>query len=270
MDTTNNQALELSAVLKVLGSKRRIKLAADALSVEPQVLYDFLVANDVDLSDLNLTVTDRARYGFQHWEDSGTSLVAAAAEIGTTRTVLGSTLNRLGLYLSGKRTRTGPEDIERAVTDVTQYIMTKGGSIPDALRSLGLSISEATVRNRLREKDIDLAPYFYAYRRYNDWLVLPGMPQYKYENDKLLRCRCLRCGKEFDVLYNNLASGKSKCCINCASNCNRAVRVLETGENYSSMRSAASATLVSYTALRTGLAENDECSVDGFTFQLAA
>ena len=245
---------------------------ADERSVSIHRIRSMLSAIGTSVSELRPSVKAQIEASYPRWKEARIKSKEAAAELGISHSSLLTNLKNMGLTLSGSKVSTAPHDPEllKAADAVIERLITQGGSIRAIARDLGFSKLEPSIRKIIAQRNLDPDEYRYLNRRFNDWLVLQGKPQPVGPSDRILRCKCLRCGNDFDVHYSNLVSGKSKCCNSCADNSPIAVVIKETGEVFKSIRSAAASLdcLDQYQNIRLALEGSNSFTINGQTILL--
>jgi hypothetical protein len=157
---------------------------------------------------------------------------------------------------------------------VVDYILENGGYVVPTIRKLGLKLYKNAVYDYCKERQIDLEPYRFAYRRYGYWLTLPGIPERRYAADYRVKAECTRCGSIHQVSIINLRTGASTQCRACSNedkrdrSCCKAVVCLETKEKIRSVRELSKRLDISYSSLSTVLKRDGCFTRDGLTYQL--
>jgi len=256
-------------LISLIKSGKPLADIASSLDTNVHSLRKVLKEREISIKKIRPTLTDRIAALLPEWKAEGLTLVAAAKSIGISQQHLSNTLRRLGLSLSGVERKATAEEAE-ATSQVIQQLMTKGGAVSTILDDLGYRKHEPIIRLELKRRGIDPRHYFYAFRRYGDWLIIPGPVRPVSSTDKILKAKCLLCGNEFEVSYVNLISGRSKCCNSCKTS--DAVQVVDitTGEIFKSIRSAAISVdaLSEYQNLRYALNRGTSKELHGHTFKL--
>ena len=201
-----------------------------------------ILATGVSVRDIRPTLVSIVQENFQTWyaekrtaEDIAKEFDVSPAYIKVVLSSCGFSLKKGVLRIVDSRT---DNEFTVIMQDVVTRLVSKGGSISQVIRDLGVDHLSARIRERLKSHKIDPADYFYAHRRFHKWVVLPG-PVLKGKNGaKQLSCKCTNCGAEHYVDYSNLVSGQSKGCPKCFSSSHISVVDMSTGEIHSSLRAA--------------------------------
>ena len=242
---------------------------AEERSLSVHRIRSMLKAINTSVAELRPSVRVRVQENYPRWKASKTSVKAAAAELGIAANSLLTNLKNLGLTLSGSKSSAAIKDPEaiKAADAVIERMITQGGTIRAITRDLGYERFEPKIRLIISQRNIDPDEYRFLNRRFNDWIVLQGKPRPVGLSDRILRCKCLLCGNDYDVHYSNLVSGKSKCCNSCADNSPISVVIKETGEVFKSIRSAVATLgcLDQYQTIRLGLENDSSFSINGQT-----
>ena len=256
-------------IVAALKNGKSLKSIAEMNGVSIYVLRRFIKQKCIDVRELKGTLCTRIEKNLDRWNAEHTSLSDAAQELGVSRQHFCNTLRLHGIPFLGQRRETA-SPVKAIAPQVIERLMTQGGSIKAICRDLGFTGSVTEVKRELLDRGIDPSHYYFAHRRYHDWLVLPGKVTPSGTSDRLLPARCLLCGTDHIVSYANITSGRSRCCSNCRTPLPFSVVDVDTGEIYSSIRSAAIATdaLDKYQSIVHGLKRHGEFEVNGITLQL--
>ena len=269
----SNISIPVDEVISSVKQGEPLRSIADNHLVSVHRIRSMLRSAGTSVSELRPSVKAQISKHFSRWQQEKITAKEAAAELNVSTSSLLVNLKSLGLSLSKKR-QVKPvinPEVLRSADAVIERLVTQGGTIRAIARDLGCSKFEAQIRTVVAQRGIDPDEYRYMNRRFNDWLVLPGKPQPAGPSDRILRCKCLRCGNDFDVHYSNLTSGKSKCCSGCAENTSISVVIKETGEIFGSIRSAVVSLncLEQYQKIRLALESVGEFEINGSTIRLS-
>lgn len=269
----NDIAVPINEVISSVKQGKPLSFIADNHLVSVHKIRSMLRSAGTSVSELRPSVKTQISKHFSRWQEEKVTATQAAAELGVSVSSLLVNLKSLGLTLNKKRKEKpalNPE-LLRSADAVIERLITQGGTIRAIARDLGCSKWESQIRSIVSQRGIDPDEYRYMNRRFNDWLILPGKPQPVGPSDRILRCKCLRCGNDFNVHYSNLTSGKSKCCSNCADNTSISVVIKETGEIFRSIRSAVASLdcLEQYQKARLLLESTGEFQANGSTILLS-
>jgi len=273
MSVTANE-LNADELISAIKGGESLLAVAERFNTNAYQVRKRLTSAGTSIREIRPTLLSRIESLFPQWKEAGLSIKQAADEMGISQQHLSGSLLRLGLTLSDSRKTSVKQlptsEVGQKASEVLQILMTKGGSLKKILRDAGLKNDEAAIRKELRRRGIDPGDYYYAHRRYGDWLVLPGTPISKFHADRLLPCRCLNCGAEEMVLYSNLVSARSTMCKKCAMPGQFEVVDLKTGEIFSSIRKAVRSLglLSKYQTIRLTLLKSGEFTHEGHTLQL--
>ena len=207
---------------------------------------------------------------FSRQELMSTPQSKIAREMNCTQASICRVLKELGIV----RRHFVEEDREAKCAQVVDHIMENGGYVKPTLKKLGLRLWHGHVYDYCKERNIDLKPYRFAYRRYGHWLTLPGIAEPCYVQDYRLKAKCTKCGSIHKVQLTNLAAGLSTQCGDCAAEERRqlgtfrAVICLETNEKIRSIRSLAKRLGVNYQVLLSKLKKVGHFKYDELTYQL--
>ncbi len=234
-------AIEKSELATAISSGESLKSLAERLDTSVHQVRRMLSVYELSVQELRPTIAVRIGQNIERWQNEKVSLKDAASELSISANQLSTALSNLGLTLTTRkpRPRKTPSEITDATNKALELLMTKGGSLRSVIHSAGLKKLEPQIRAELKRRNIDPGIYFYAHRRFYDWVVLPGKPELTPSGDKLLPCHCLNCGVEKNVSYTNLLTSRSQSCNACKSSDPVEVIDLKTGEIYPSIRRAA-------------------------------
>ena len=248
------------------------------ISVENSVTYHslqrLLINNGTSVRQIVPTKHEILKKNIDQWRDEGLTHAEVAALLGTTAAGLYSLLGQNNLKLTRGRRPCRAEDAElQAQTDAAlEVLFTKGGSIKSICRELGYEHVHHQVRKVMIDRGVDPTYFYFAFRKYNGWVTIPGHVETKGKRNgnQRIPCRCLSCGKLATVRLNNLLSGKSSGCRQCSRSVRRSVVVLETGEEFPSLLSAYKKLNLSenYHNIYYHILRKETVSVDGYTLQL--
>ncbi len=168
---------------------------------------------------------------------------AVAAELNCSYAYLIKILKQLGVKLNkgAAVSLTKAQHLASKYSVIHQYILTKGGTVPDALRAVGLPTHlQKPCRKYLRSIDFPYDEYRYAFREYGHWTILPCIAKQSAHKgyDLLVKARCNLCGTTYEeVSFNNLQTGASTCCKSCGHGrkVEYEVRCLEDGRTWTSI-----------------------------------
>ena len=257
-------------LIEVIQKGDSLKSIASTFGISIHKLRKELGKRELDVNELRPTLTSRIKSLVPQWVADGTRLVDAAKQLDISTSHLSGSLKRLGLSLNKTSAPKVPSHIKRMATLVVEGLIIQGGSVTEVCRSLGYEHDIESIRAEIKRRGIDPLDFFYANRRYGNWLVLPSTPVVTSSGDKRLKARCLLCGTEHEVLYGNLVSGRSKSCNDCRRSTPISVVDVDTGEIFSSIRSAVASldALDYYQSIRQRLNNHSECSVNGHTLKV--
>ena len=246
-----------------------LQAIADQNNVSIHTLRRFIKEKCIDVRALKGTLSTRILSHLSRWEESGTSITEAAKELGVSRQHFSNTLRQHGISFAGQRRRVS-SPVKAIAARVIELLMTQGGSVKGICKQLGFTGSVTEVRREVLNRGVDPSHYYFAHRRYHDWLILPGEVQPSGASDRLLPARCLLCGTDHTVSYSNVTSGRSRCCSNCRTPFPHSVVDVDTGEIYGSIRSAAVSinALDKYQSILHGLKNYGTFEINGITLQL--
>ena len=165
------------------------------------------------------------------------------------------------------------EETQQKIEQVIDYIQNNGGNVKSAIRELGFKLDRGEVYRYCKKNIIDLSIYFFAYRRYGNWLTLPGRAERYQKSDHKLDALCDCCGEIYKVELINLISGASTRCLSCSkghSGGSIKVRCEETGQVFRSICSWSKSIEGhgSYQTLRLKISKTGSCCIDGITYSL--
>lgn len=173
---------------------------------------------------------------FPRLQKQGLTLKQIAAQFGMDAVTLRRVIFKLGLEVLN----VFDEALDEAL-QVRHYLMTRGGTIKNAVSELGFPFKRlTTICRALREMKFDSTLYRHVGKRQGNWLVLAAEPgQSRYHH----RCLCTRCNTIHLVQKDNFASGASTQCSECAklerkSTQRLAVEDVGTGEVFTSVKAA--------------------------------
>jgi DNA-directed RNA polymerase subunit RPC12/RpoP len=99
---------------------------------------------------------------------------------------------------------------------IINHILKNGGTLPEAIESLGLSVSEATVRKYAKEKGIDLYQYKFMGTTVGPFVVeRPGWS--RINGTIYVPMKCLECGAETMVPSRAFTKSMNHTCKSCGA-----------------------------------------------------
>lgn len=174
-----------------------------------------------------------------------------------------------------KRTRRSPIPLDEKLDEYRQiigYISTNGGYAVDAVKALGLKTVLHHFRTFAKEQGFKLKEYALAWKRYGNWLTVPGPYRSEGKARYIVPAICLLCGNRYDLNLINAKTGKTKCCLSCSfkSKQNKKVRNNATGEIYPSIMGWTKeiGCFKQYQKLRLAINEEDVVIINDVGFSL--
>lgn len=210
---------------------------ADSLNTTIYQVRAVLSLENIRVRDLKQTLSQRINEQINRWKMENVRLKDAAKELDVSTAHLSNTLRALGLTIDGKQV-TNPSKIRYQTDKVLEILMTKGGSVRSICDELGFLKNVNAIKIEIDRRGIDAQDYYYAFRQYHNWLVQPGKVEVTGLADRTLPAKCLKCGTIHRVNYSNIVSGQSRSCLSCRVPEPRSVVDTNTGEIFSSIRSA--------------------------------
>jgi len=140
------------------------------------------------------------------------------------------------------RQRRSPISLDSKIDDYRQimgHIAQHGGYAKEAMDSLGLLVKLHDFRSFAEQQGFVLKDYALAWKRYGNWLTVPGSYKSEGKTRYIVPAICLLCGNKYALNLINAKVGKSTCCQSCKHKSSQVTPVLNetTGEIYRSMRS---------------------------------
>ena len=245
--------------------------ASQSLGFTYHQAWDAAKTYGVRLKRLNLVerVLERA-------DEIGSSYLTQkqwAEEMGVSAAALGHALKQAGVQTARRKKKVNVSDDQMTnYRRVIGHIAANGGTIPDALRALGLDITPHPIRLFAKRIGFDLSHYQFAWQTHSHWLTLPGPWERRGFSTYTVPAMCQICGQISMVSLINIRTNQSRMCANCAAS-NKKSRIVfnpETGENFKSIRGWAHQIGhgSKYQYLRVKLINKGFVIVDGARFEL--
>ncbi len=174
-----------------------------------------------------------------------------------------------------KRTRRSNIPLDERLEEYRQimgYITANGGYASDAVKALGLTTVLHGFRRFAESQGFVLKEYALAWKRYGNWLTIPGPYRSEGKARYIVPAICLLCGEKFDLNLINAKTGKSTCCLSCAKSGNypKKIQNIKKGEVYASIMSWAKEInrFKEYQKLRILINRHQQIELDGITYSL--
>ena len=174
-----------------------------------------------------------------------------------------------------KRTRRSNIPLDEKLEEYRQiigYIASHGGYASDAVEALGLKTVLHPFRRFAESQGFVLKDYALAWKRYGNWLTVPGPYKTEGKARYIVPAICLLCGEKFDLNLINAKMGKSTCCLTCASSGKKPIRIKNdsTGEVYASIMNWTKeiGRFKEYQKLRILINRDQQVELDGICYSL--
>ena len=119
------------------------------------------------------------------------------------------------------------------------HIIKNGGYASEAMKDLGLTVKLHDFRVFAAEQGVVLKDYALAWKRYGNWITLPGPYKSEGKTRYIVPAICLLCGKRFELNLINAKTSKTRSCQSCSTRTRASFSVLDedSGTTFRSIRS---------------------------------